>query len=95
MNYLKIRWIHENKNNPVLLLDELDDDRYEVSKIEVFPDGRLGFASSDQSSDETVLGEKPVPLAADISSDPQFVLEISSPEEFEKIWKLAIVGARS
>ena len=94
MAYLKVRWIHENPNDPVLLMSELDADRYEVRKVEAFADGRLGFASADHSSDETVLGEKPVPPASDIATDPQFIVEEFGAEEFERAWLAAVSGFR-
>jgi hypothetical protein len=94
MDYLKVRWIHENQNDPVLLMSELDTDRYEVRKVEMFVDGRLGFASADQSSDETVLGETPVPPAAEIEADPQFIVHDLDALEFEKAWFAAVSGAK-
>lgn len=90
MDYLKVRWIHENPHDPVLLMSELDADRYEIRKVEVFADGRLGFASADQSSSETILGEKPVPGASDIAADPQFIVETIDAEEFECEWLAAV-----
>lgn len=93
MVYLKVRWIHENNEDPVLLMSELDGDRYEVRKIEVFRDRRMGFASADRSSAETVLGDKPVPIAADIAADPQFVVQQLDAQEFEKAWLAAVAGA--
>ncbi|CAM4174576.1 DUF6881 domain-containing protein [Paracidovorax anthurii] len=94
MNYLKVRWNHANPNDPVLLMSELDADRYEVRKVEVFADKRLGFAGKDQSSEKTILGEKPVPSASDIAADSQFVVETLDAEEFEKIWLAAVSGSR-
>jgi len=43
MQYLKVRWIHPSQEDPVVLLSELDSDRYEVRKIEIFADGRIIF----------------------------------------------------
>lgn len=94
MDYLKVRWIHANPNDPVLLMSELDADRYEVRKVEVFADGRLGFAGADQSSDQTVLGEKPAPAVSDISADPQFIVETLDADEFDKAWLAAATGSR-
>jgi hypothetical protein len=94
MDYLKVRWIHASSNDPVLLMSELDANRYEVRKVEVFADGRLGFASADGGSEETVLGEKPVPAASDIAADHQFIAETLDAEEFEKAWRAAVSGSR-
>lgn len=94
MEYLKVRWTHENRSEPVLLMSELDADRYEIRKVEVFADGRLGFAGVDQSSDETALGENPMPGKSDIAVDPQFTVEESDSEEFEWAWLAALSGSR-
>ena len=94
MSYLKVHWIHKNLNDPVVLMSELDADRYEVRKVEVFADGRLGFASTDQASEETVLSEKAVPDASEIAADPQFVVQEIDAEEFERTWVAAVSGAR-
>lgn len=47
MEHLKVRWIHTHVDEPVLLMSELNSDRYEVRKVEVYADGRMGFASAD------------------------------------------------
>ena len=82
MDYVKVRWLHQHASEPILLLSELDAERYEVRKVEVFADG------------PTVLGERPVPLAADIAADPEFVIEGLDGREFEMAWRAAIAGSR-
>jgi hypothetical protein len=90
MNYLKVRWIHQCPSDPTLLLSELDSDRYEVRKVEVFSDGRMGFASAEQSSEDTVLSEGPIPTELEIATDTQFVVLEAGREEFEHAWIAAI-----
>jgi hypothetical protein len=48
MTYLLVRWRHSNPDEPVVLYSELDDQRMQRRKIDIYPDGRWGFA------DETV-----------------------------------------
>lgn len=86
MEYLKVRWIHDLLTEPVLLMSELDSDRYELRKVELYADGRMGFASTDRESGGTILGEKPVPPVADIASDPQFIVEEFDDVGFEQAW---------
>jgi len=43
MTYLKVKWIHSHPDAPVLLYSELDRERWEVRKVEVFRDGSLGL----------------------------------------------------
>ncbi|SHM29767.1 hypothetical protein [Rhizobacter sp. OV335] len=94
MDYVKVRWLHQHASEPILLLSELDAERYEVRKVEVFADGHMGFASDHQTSGHTVLGERPVPPAADIAADPEFVVEGLDGREFEMAWRAAITGSR-
>lgn len=94
MEYLKVRWIHEHPDEPVLLMSELDDDRYEVRKVEVFADGQSEFASEDRSSsDRTGLGEVPIPLESEIAEDPQFVVQHIDADGFETAWIAAVQSA--
>ncbi len=44
MKYIKVKWLHSHPDEPVLLYSELDKDRWETRKVEVFADGRIGFA---------------------------------------------------
>src|SRR5258705_13531981 len=43
MQYIRVRWKHALPDEPVELLSELDSESWEVRKVEVFRDGRLGF----------------------------------------------------
>ena len=65
-----------------------------IQECEVFADGRMGFASVDQSSAETMLSKVPVPAVAEIATDPQFVVQALNAEEFEKAWIAANSGSR-
>jgi len=94
MEYLKVLWVHQGSKDPVILMSELDDARYEVRKIEIFRDGRMGFASESDASDGTILGEKPVPPASEIATDAQFIVEPLSAPEFEQAWLTAKAGNR-
>lgn len=87
--YLKVRWLHRDPKYPILLFSEIDRERYELRKVEVYADGRLGFAAEEWCMGETVLGEVPVPLPDEITADPQFVVEHTTPAEFESLWKKA------
>ncbi|NKI94920.1 hypothetical protein [Rhizobacter sp. SG703] len=46
------------------------------------------------ASGHTVLGERPVPPAADIAADPEFVVEGLDGRESETVWRAAITGSR-
>src|SRR5437588_1322987 len=72
MQYLRVEWRHSDPGEPVTLLSELDDDGREVRKIEVFRDGHCGYASAEENSPSTELGEKPLPSFEQIGADAQF-----------------------
>ena len=73
-------------------MSELDADRYEVRKLEFFPDGTVGFASQDASSPGTDLGTAPVPQLSEINSDPQFAGESISEAEFDRLWRMHVAS---
>ena len=86
MNYIQIKWTHSISTEPLLMYSELDKDRWEVRKVEVFRDGHRGFASPVESFGGTRLGKEPIPPLTEIAADSQFEpIEISR-EEFERLW---------
>ncbi len=90
MTYLKVIWKHEPNEYPVIMYSELDDDRYETRKVEVFGDGTFGYAYDGGSSSMTILGEVPLPSFEEIDSDPQFEPVVISKNEFDKVWREAV-----
>lgn len=89
MRYLRVQWHHEHDDEPVEFLSEIDDDAFEVRKIEVFRDGTMGFADADDSCHGTRLGEHPIPPLEEIASQAEFEPEIIGRAEFERTWALA------
>ena len=86
MNYIKVKWNHSLPGEPVWLYSELDAERWETRKVEVFADGSRGYASATESGGETRLGEAPIPPLIKISYDPQFEPVEITKEEFEEVW---------
>ncbi|MFS8066109.1 MAG: DUF6881 domain-containing protein [Byssovorax sp.] len=39
-----VKWKHSNPDEPSLLYSELDEQRMQHRKIDIYPDGRWGFA---------------------------------------------------
>ena len=58
---MRALWHHSSPDYPALLYSELDDERWEVRKVEIFLDGRKGWASTCEESELTGLGTMPVP----------------------------------
>ena len=88
IEYLKLFWEHEEKDDPVVILYEvdLDEERYATRLIEIFSDGHTN------NIEDEVFGfvtEMPVPVIEEFNSDyygEDFNACLISKEEFEKTW---------
>ncbi len=92
MEYIKVKWIHSFLDEPVLLYSEIDEQRWELRSVEVFADGRIGYANGEISTETTGLSEDPIPQLKDIAADPEFQPEEISKDEFEVVWAKALAG---
>ena len=86
LTYIRVRWLHSLPDEPVELWSELDADRRELRKVEIWADGQIGYASADSESGGTKLGERSVPSLEDIAADAQFRPEVISQLCFEDCW---------
>jgi hypothetical protein len=86
MEYLKVEWRHDHRDDPVLLYSELDAERWEVRKVEIFRNGQAGWASRQRSREPTALSVEPIPPLSKIAEDAQFAPTTISKEEFKKVW---------
>lgn len=94
VTHLKVRWHHQDHNDPVLLFSELGSDRYEVRKVDVFADGRMAYAREGEEVGDCILGEEATPPASEIFADAEFeVLDVDA-VEFEHVWSAAVAGQR-
>jgi hypothetical protein len=89
MHYLKVAWEHGHADEPVTLYSECDDAGWEVRKVEIFRDGRYGYASSNEHSEGSMLGAEPIPPIDEIAKRLEFHPAPITREEFEKIWAAA------
>ncbi len=87
--YLRVEWKHTQADDPVMLYSELDVDRWEVRKVEVFADGRMTYADGRGASGDTRLGEVQVPPVDEIAKNTEFAPVVISREEFETVWEKA------
>jgi uncharacterized protein DUF6881 len=86
-SYIRVRWLHDHPDDPVDLWSELDAERFEVRKVEIWRDGRVGFASRGRESGGTMLGTVATPPLSEIAADPEFEPEEISEVEFERFWR--------
>lgn len=86
MKYLKVNWIHDLDDEPSLLYSEIDENRYEIRKIEVYKDESFGLATATYEFGGTRLGFEPIPEIDKIKEDLQFIPTYITKEEFEIEW---------
>ena len=86
MKYIKVIWLHNDSRYPSEIYSELDNECNEVRKIEIFPDGAIGYAADNLSHGKTILGKVPVPSLQEINEDPQFRANEVTQEFFLKKW---------
>ena len=96
MNYLKVKSDNSSDSlypgspeRPVLTYSELDDERYELRRVEIFLDGRMRCAGPEAEVGPDGLSETPFPSFEKIAANPVFEPEVISKAEFEKIWARA------
>ena len=86
MLYQKVLWKHSDPKYPTVLFSEIDDEMWEVRKVEVFSDGTMHFADGIRTSGDTVLSDQRLPSVYEISKDPEFEAEEISQTKFEEVW---------
>jgi len=89
MIYLKVHWSHDSENQPVAFYCEMEDDRMETRKVELFADGSLGYANETRTTGKTVLSALPMPATADLAATPNCEAAEITRDEFEDVWRLA------
>lgn len=87
MTYIRVSWDHSLPDEPVLMFSEFGDQRLETRKVEVFRDGRRGWAGAVEEAGGTRLGTVPVSSLDDIARDPQFDPYEIDAAEFEAEWR--------
>lgn len=88
--YLYAKWKNAPADSPVEFYSELDAANWEKRKVEVFPDGHMGYASSASSSnDGTRLAIVALPPISEIARQIEFEAKSISADEFEAVWKRA------
>lgn len=86
MEYIAIDWIHQFSDEPIKIYLELDGNREEIRKIELYINGNLGYATINTAYRGSMLSKLPVPELNEIARDSQFkALEINQ-EQFNEIW---------
>ena len=87
LQHIKVEWVHNHPDEPIVLYSELDEGRWEIRKVEVYADGTMDFADAEHSSGNTRLGSLPVPPLNELSNE--FKPQVIAAAEFERTWSLA------
>lgn len=61
MEYLKVEWMHQWDDEPIVIYSEIDDCRRETRKIEVFRNGRVGYATRKVTQGGALLWKRHFP----------------------------------
>jgi len=91
-SFIRVLWQHSFSSEPVELWMELNGHRNEVRKLEIWSDGRIGYAVSGTEVGGTRLREKPIPPSGEIAADPAFELHEISRFAFEQSWDENVLG---
>lgn len=87
MRYFRVEWSSQSDADPMIIFTEVDADRWEQRKIEIYKNGSQGFADLQEECNGSMLGEEAWPDFALLHKEPEFsVLEITK-QEFEKMWE--------
>ena len=84
--YIEVDWHHFHTSEPIRIVSELDDARYETRKIEYFREGTMGYASIEHAAGTTQLGSAPIPDLSQINADTEFEARLISVEQFDALW---------
>ena len=88
MHYTKV-YFKRNESPVIESYHELDDARWEFRKVEIFRNGKMGYADTSTSKG-THLSITRIPPYSEIASDPQFEPCEITKNEFETIWARAM-----
>ncbi len=86
MKYILAKWHHNNSEDPILIYSEIDDNRWEHRKVEIFKDNHYGFADHNNEINGSRLGTEPWPDLVKLGTEPEFDITEISKEEFEELW---------
>lgn len=87
--YIYSKWRNSPIGSPSEFYSELDAQRYEIRKVEIFKNGKIGYASKSGTACGTRLGIIPVPSTAEIKAQSEFDIKPISKDKFEEKWREA------
>ena len=86
MLYLDVIWKHDDEDEPIRIFSEIDENGYEHRKVEVYRDGKIGYAFAEVEHQGTRLSPEAIPPLEEINRDSQFEAVVIEKADFEKHW---------
>lgn len=87
MNYVLLEWFHTLEDEPYLIYSEIDDQRYEVRKVEIYKNGTIARYDEQMTDSLFQLSDVKFPENLDeINQYQEFCAKYVSQEEFETMW---------
>lgn len=86
---LRVVWSHDFADEPVELFSEIGPDGYERRKVELFSDGRLGWADEKNEVGRTGLGQLPITSVDEINAQREFQASTITAARFNHMWQQA------
>ena len=84
-SFIYVLWHHDHAEEPVKIISEIVSG-IETRKIEIYRDGRIGFADANRATGGSILSEGIMPSLVDINAQAEFSGEQISEAAFAKLW---------
>ena len=91
--YVRVRWEHDNDDDPIVRYYELDSGRMTRGVVEAFGDGRVQRADTVDPDAPTSLSWEPIPTRDEIHQQPEFTGRAITIAEFEAVWRRGSASA--
>lgn len=92
MTYVHSKSRQNRPQRPTEYFVEFDALRNEIRKVEIYQDGRFGYATQGKNTPGTELGLLPAPPFSEILKIPDLESWQITAAEFDAIWKKALQG---
>ena len=87
MRYIRLERFDSGPTEPIQAFSEVDDDGREIRKVEIHPDGTVGFTRTEIAIHSTFLSPMRILSNSEIATDPGLEAREMSAEEFHEIWR--------
>jgi hypothetical protein len=84
--YHRLIWTHSFPDDPIEIWSEIGGNRAEIRKLELFRDGRTGYANLITSSGGSQLCDQKMLLSGEVEKDADLELLEITKQQFEEMW---------